>query len=327
MPAQYTHQILAERILGALPENVREKIIDQTAYFIGAQGGDVFYFLRVFDGKTENLGKYMHNEEISSFFNSLCARASEGGTALSYALGYVTHYAVDIVFHPYVYGQTEFFIGQHPSRRVRWHAYIESDIDSYFVQKHLGIPVNQYVYPVRKKELDARALYALIRGVCHDRGRKNFSYPSFLRSLSRFYLFERLFRDRKLRKRKFLNAGENLFRASHTLSVLCRRTDFDGQCLNTEHREWHNPSEPAFLSREDADLLFERAAAEGVRLVSEFFICMQAGAELPASDFGKGFLSGIDEHIPLVRPKRPQNGKKKRQADHSVAADSETQKK
>ena len=112
MPAQYTHQILAERILGALPENVREKITDQTAYFIGAQGGDVFYFLRVFDGKTENLGKYMHNEEISSFFNSLCARASEGGTALSYALGYVTHYAVDIVFHPYVYGQTEFFIGQ-----------------------------------------------------------------------------------------------------------------------------------------------------------------------------------------------------------------------
>lgn len=314
MAAQYTHQILAERILEALPENVRESIADPNAYFIGAQGGDVFYFLRVLDGKTENLGKYMHNEEICAFFNALCRGAAGNKTAMSYALGYVTHYAADIVFHPFVYGQTEYRIEREPSRRVRWHAYIESDLDSYFVQKYAGIPVNEYVYPIRKRDLDARALYELIRGVCRDRGRKNFSYSSFLRSLSRFYLFERLFRDRKLRKRKFLDKAERLFHASHTLSVLCRRTDIDEKCLNAEGREWHNPSEPTFFSREDADLLFARAVAEGVRLVGEFYICAQAGAELPASDFGKGFLSGTDENHPLVRPKRPKKGGKKRRS-------------
>ena len=262
MPAQYTHQLLAERIFGDLPAAVRAEITDRAAYFIGAQGGDVFYFLRVPDGKAKNLGKYMHREDVYGFFSALCRRA-KGGAALSYALGYVAHYAADVVFHPFVYAVCGQMAKEDALRRVRLHAYVESDLDSYFVQKYAGVPVNGYAYPVAKREPDARALYELIRGACRDRGRKDFSFRAFRRALSRFYLFERLFRDTTLRKRKFLHAAETLLHAPHTLSVLCRRAEADGRCLNRSRAVWHNPSDLSFASDEDADMLFARAAAEG----------------------------------------------------------------
>ena len=310
MPAQYTHQLLAERIFGDLPAAVRAEITDRAAYFIGAQGGDVFYFLRVPDGKAKNLGKYMHREDVYGFFSALCRRA-KGGAALSYALGYVAHYAADVVFHPFVYAVCAQMAKEGAMRRVRLHAYVESDLDSYFVQKYAGVPVNGYAYPVAKREPDARALYELIRGACRDRGRKDFSFRAFRRALSRFYLFERLFRDTTLRKRKFLHAAETLLHAPHTLSVLCRRAEADGRCLNRSRAVWRNPSDLSFVSDEDADMLFERAAAEGVRLACAFYACARSGEALPAADFGKGLLTGTN--APPVRPK-PQKAQKKRRA-------------
>lgn len=311
MPAQYTHQIIAERTLEKLPENIRDKITDYSAYAIGAQGGDVFYFLRVLDGKTQNLGKYLHNDDIYETFCSLYKAAKRHPEAFSYVAGYITHYAVDIVFHPYVYGLTERMIGEEPSWRGRWHAYIESDLDSYFVRKYCKKPVNEYSYPVRRRDIDIRALYPLIGGVCREQGRRKFSYRSFCRSFSRFYTFERLFLDKKLRRRGVLNRIEKVLHIPHTFSVLCRRTDYDERCLNKSHKEWHNPSDPSFTSHEDADQLFERAERECLRLIAAFFIGLEGDVPLSREDFGKGFLSGTDAGKPLVRPQKPKKAHRK----------------
>lgn len=163
MPAQYTHQIYAETLLSLLPEEERARISDLPAYYLGAQGGDVFYFLRLVTPGGGNLGKYLHNTDVYGFFSEMLASLRRDGSsaALSYAAGYVTHYALDTVFHPFVYGTTEKFIAAHPKSRIRWHAYIESDIDSHFIRKLRGISVTDYVSPLRISELDVPALVRL----------------------------------------------------------------------------------------------------------------------------------------------------------------------
>lgn len=307
MPAQYTHQIIAEELLPLLPENVRASVTDLPAYYLGAQGGDVFYFLRLVTPKGDNLGKYLHNREVyRTFCEFLRAAKGKNGNpvALSYAAGYVTHYAADTVFHPYVYGTMQKLISAHPKSRIRWHAYIESDIDSYFVEKLRGVPITKYVSPLRLKDIDIPALYPYVSEVLDARGQRHFSQFLFRRALRRYFLFERTFTDRTLRRRRVLHAAESALHCQRAFSSLCRRTGIDENCLNAEGEEWSNPSDPSFRSREGADALFERALREGVRLLCAFFLSLQGDIPLPEESFNKGFLSGVDCSLPHVKPEK-----------------------
>lgn len=305
MPAQYTHQIIAETIFERLPENVRDTITSLPAYWLGAQGGDMYYFFRIRKGKERNLGTYLHNRGIYEVFSSfLKAARGEDGAAWSYIAGYITHYAADAVFHPYVYALMGRFSREEPAWRGKRHAYIESDLDSYFIEKYRNASVREYVSPVSKKDADALP-YDLMREVCRENGSSGFSERALRSAFKRFFLFERLFTDRSYRRRKFFTGVENAFRLPHVFSSLYRRPDYDERCLNRDCAEWTNPSDTAFSSKESADRLFERSVREGVRLIDTFFICMEGGTPLPREDFGKGFLTGADESLPLVRADKP----------------------
>ena len=48
MPAEYTHQLIAEQIYARLPEGLRQKISDLPSYFLGAQGGGCLLFCQLF---------------------------------------------------------------------------------------------------------------------------------------------------------------------------------------------------------------------------------------------------------------------------------------
>ena len=50
MPSSYTHQLIAEQIAEALPENIKSRVSFMPEYFFGAQGGDVFYFYNIAGG-------------------------------------------------------------------------------------------------------------------------------------------------------------------------------------------------------------------------------------------------------------------------------------
>ena len=69
MPAEYTHQIIAENVLEALPAAQRERVSDFSAYCIGAQGGDVFYFLRIFIKIIETIKHILYFFFVSHFIS------------------------------------------------------------------------------------------------------------------------------------------------------------------------------------------------------------------------------------------------------------------
>lgn len=313
MPAQFTHRLLAETALRALPEDIRRKIGSLPAYFLGAQGADILYFLHIRRGKEKNLGSYFHGVGVYEGFCSLLAASKEDGFAFSYAAGYITHYAADTVFHPFVYGMIDKFNEYEPEWRGRRHSYIENDLDSYFVQKYRGVSVENYPFPRVERHVNVAKLYAIVARMCADSRQRAFSERALRAALDRFFRFGRFFTDENLRRRRFFGGAERTLHVPHLFSSMYRRPDYDERCLNLSHAEWRNPSSPEDVSRESADDLFARAEGECARLLKEFAVAAAEDAPLPREDFGNSMLTGVRAGIPLVRPRA---GAKKTNTPH-----------
>ena len=233
MPSQLTHRFAALRIYERLPENVRAEISSLPFYDLGAQGPDLFYFLRPYTDRGR-LGRRMHGEnafEAAAAFAG-CARSPR---EFSYTAGYVTHCALDSVFHPYVFGITEKLLERGYSDKLSLHGYIASDLDTYLAEKYAAEPRAPY-----RPEICGRRRFApLLPFLSEALGRLGVSASerALTAALRRFCLFSRTFTRVTEGRRKFLYCAESAVRANHMLSSRCRRAGYDSVCLNEEEEE------------------------------------------------------------------------------------------
>lgn len=299
MPALYTHQILAEEILERLPEETRARVLErEKAYFFGAQGGDPFYLYEyVFRKRSENVGTLMHKTNVYELFLEFLRyiRKENNPSAYSYALGYVTHYAVDVVFHPYVYWAVEKYGRELSERRKndKLHFLIEADFDTFFVEKFKGIPVNEYRYPLSYRDLRAAELFPFFSKTLHEALEVNLDEAAFERSMKRFFYYQRLLGDKNYRKRKFLFRAENFFRISHTTSFMMRRSDPDRRFMNESGEQWFYPESPSLTRTDTVWQLADKAVLLGADFVGQFAGAAEGKRELSLNKFGLNFNTGI----------------------------------
>ena len=124
MPAAYTHQCVAWEALALLPAAIRKKIQPHLAlYYFGAQGADFCFFYSILGGFSQNLGSYLHRKGGYAAFK-VCKAFSVEPPLLAYSLGYITHYAADTVFHPFVYANA--------GKSAVKHTRIENALDCHF---------------------------------------------------------------------------------------------------------------------------------------------------------------------------------------------------
>lgn len=247
-------------------------------------------------GREKNVGKYFHRRNIYGVFSSFLQSASAcAPAALCYMAGYITHYAADTVFHPYVYWLARTQKQKTGRKKDNIHARSESDFDSYFVQKIRRVGVNEYEYPVRYGDLDFGALFPVLKAACTER---ELTERGVRRAVRRFFRMQEFFSDRHLRRGKALYGLESVLHAPHFFSGLYRREHCDEAYLNRERGEWHYPADPEKVSHESVDELFGRSVKEGVRLICAFFIALDGGQTLSEEDFGKHFLTGLPENAP-----------------------------
>lgn len=96
MPDYFSHLITAEKIYERLDGMHRRMITSENAYYLGAQGGDVFFTYNYKFSKS-NLGRTLHMLPAEEVFNALCYGNP------SYAAGFAAHFALDCTLHPIVY--------------------------------------------------------------------------------------------------------------------------------------------------------------------------------------------------------------------------------
>ena len=100
MPASYLHQAVARAVVG-----------DNPLALAGAEGPDpLFYCFHRYKNLISPfaLGSYLHKARTGNLLASLVfvASSSRPSERFDYALGFLTHYATDTTFHPYVYAHS-----------------------------------------------------------------------------------------------------------------------------------------------------------------------------------------------------------------------------
>lgn len=125
MPDYFSHLIVAEKILERLDGEHKKQITSTNLYYLGSQGGDVFFAYN-FKFSKKNLGRALHKLNAEEVFSKLM----DGNP--SYVAGYATHYALDSTLHPAVYAYEA--AHSHPLA----HQQMESDLGLY-ISKFYGI--------------------------------------------------------------------------------------------------------------------------------------------------------------------------------------------
>lgn len=151
MPAIVSHFVLAEKVRKRLEKKYPCLVTNRKAFSWGASGPDIFFSHRIlpFGIKTSfsRLGSIMHNAPANDILNYLVvyARKTHDDILLSYALGFITHYAFDSIAHPYI-----LYCSSQMSRRYSektsslCHHEMEAALDSLYLRRETGMKVSDF---------------------------------------------------------------------------------------------------------------------------------------------------------------------------------------
>ena len=263
MPGPYTHFFVAKEAERTLSSPLREVIAQNPAlYFFGSQGADFCFFQPSLRRKKENLGSFLHREGGFSSLHVLKFFSHHNEKALAYALGYVSHYATDSTFHPYVYAMT----GDSALRHTR----LEHVLDARFKKRFS--PEKEETSFIQKLNLEEKELlFFLYTSIAVKSGFPAPKKSTFYRAI---FLFN-----------AYLSFPNNLFDGANA--------NVRSFIANEEKRTWTYPALEKLQSTDSVDELFTKSVLLTQSLNEHFFQAVKTGAPLPKSLFGKGFLTGI----------------------------------
>lgn len=264
MPAVHTHYLVAGKTYTLLPQRLKEKIRPYLVpYFFGAQGADFCFFYKPLNTRLQNFGSYLHRKGGYAAFRVMKVFSANDDLLSAYALGYVTHYAADTTFHPYVY----FTGGKSPLR----HTKIENAIDVYLRERHSALEERFSSYYKTPTKTAQNELYLLFAAIASGTPFAPLSKPAFLNAISAFGGYP--------------NLSSALFTTKNERMI--------STAVNAQRRVWYYPEAPHIQSDENADGLFDKSVALSLSLIREFLYAAQTRKPLLYSKFGKNYLSGI----------------------------------
>ena len=263
MPAVYTHHFIAQETLRNLPRETQKHIRPHLPlYFFGAQGPDFCFFYRFYDTKTQNFGSFLHRKGGYTAFRVMQSLANEP-QLLAYALGYLTHYAADTTFHPYVYATT----GKSPIR----HSRMENALDVHFQQIFAFDSAASAYFRKKLTKEEEKTLFLLYSAIAKQTQFPQLQKSAFSRAISLFNAYMPL---------------SSAFLRGNPTKLL-------QTVLNTEKRLWTYPAAPTRQKNDSADELFAKSVRFAEKLIAEFLYSIALDAHLPPALFGKNFLTGI----------------------------------
>ncbi len=153
MPAIAAHYKFGQLVLERLDTEIADIVIGSKELFdLATQGPDLLFHFNPFKSNyITQLGKNIHAESGINLFDSILTRGiAKNPAILSYVLGVVCHYGLDVACHPYV---TKFENGDSSK-----HTSLESDFDLYIIRRF-------QMYAKRHIYLPPKVDYAAISAV------------------------------------------------------------------------------------------------------------------------------------------------------------------
>lgn len=277
MPDLITHHLFGQQVLdtAALPSIAYKSIANYPGVFYwGAQGPDLMFYHRVLLGgsKLNQAARTMHREQPGKLMEEfvriiLSAPQNCREILISYFCGFLCHYALDAVVHPYVYfWQKDFCQMNDDLSPSGAHSFIESSIDMALHQRLTGFSAHdfdlrQFSIPAPQKNVIAWCYSRLLLNVYG----LSFSPQTIEECFADTMRLEKLFYgDHKLlAKAVALTERFSGRRGAASGHFKLKSTPPDWDCLNLSHSSWQNPydhsicyeSIPQMMERAKEDLL------------------------------------------------------------------------
>ena len=282
MPGFLTHYLFSINTYHALKKKTLQDIIKEhkQVYFLGAQGPDIFfYYLPCNLNKKKQLGSTMHHTCTSDFFHSCLKEIpklkeeSEREIALAYVSGFLCHYTLDSISHPFIYARTDYdrYVKEvkAPLSYGAEHCNYETKIDSNMLKRYKKTSPSKMNYKemlkITKQETLTLASFLTdtINSTYFKENGYSYVNESFIKRTLKYMPYElKLLQDKYGWKRPAAYFLEKYTVKFHLLSGLITtdRLFEDEDVLNLKKESWASPWVPDLLKDETFVEIFECGA-------------------------------------------------------------------
>lgn len=252
------------------------------AYSLGLQGPDIFFYnipSHLFH--KHNIGIRMHAKDTLSMFHSLLSlRGSIIDPTLqkladAYILGFIGHYTLDTICHPYIHYRTNKTSSKNENYTFGCHVFLETDIDGAMLAHfyHKKFSWFRTGHTVALPSWQRRFLSVFLQRAIE------IAYPGSLvfaseigeAMLSTRFLYDLMEDEHGWKKKLVRDVDKHLFHHAFLSPLIANdhlRTYHDP--MNLRHKRWHNPWDPSLTSTADFYELLDRANASYLYRIRRF---------------------------------------------------------
>lgn len=280
MPDLTTHALFAHHVLPLLDQSLQDKInLHPQVFVLGAQGPDLLFFRKAVTGNSSlrKFGGMMHHSKVREVFdymqNTLPSKKGMEREVLEiYCYGYVCHYFLDKIVHPFVYSEEERLkpiLSDYSHNAL--HAKIESEIDSALYAHFTGKPVTEF--SVRKEigvsSSEKWIIAQFYTGLLQTVYGVNAPALEVDRSITEMIRVSSLLYDPTRISYTAGSLVSALIRPLRSTASHMKPKSVAHDVLNLNGRRWQNPSPPSQCSELSVPLLFEQAKQEVLPLLEQ----------------------------------------------------------
>ncbi len=281
MPAAITHFFQAQKVLEQLKKQSEFASLNQDAFLWGAQGPDFLYCHRYLPWQRgDSLIEYatkLHIERPSKTLGAMrdfYNERSHSELVLSYIYGFLCHYCLDRVGHPFVNYGTQVLLEQQPNQNEEiLHNEIESALDVILLRYEKGaLPVDFNLKWTVPKNAEVQSEIAdLYADVLHQLFGLSNGRAALLQSTEDCRLLFGLLNDRTTIKKSIIERFEKR-NGKHSISCHIRGISEGDEYdyANILNADWQWPMDSERSSNESFLTLYEYSVTESLELIKSF---------------------------------------------------------
>lgn len=307
MPDLVTHYYFGEQVLASLPEHLNQAI-QKDIFFHTTPGPDVWFPMGFYGGKNKakcKRGGYMHKNHTGAFLTALAreAQSQEDKDALfSYLTGFLCHYALDTVAHPYILYSTGEYNDSPDTISYRGnHTRLERAIDCWIIRSKYGLIPGRFSITNRMlalKRLPDSLREPLNRVYGEVYGWEN-AWEDLNTATADHRFFYRVMRDPVHLVNFFTGLFDNGTSHLDYRLLSYRNRDLDPETidfLNLRHRQWRHPYDPARTSTASFPELMELARQKALQLIDIIYdyVYHKEEYDLPSLIGNESYSTGLD---------------------------------
>ena len=248
------------------------------SYKLGLLGPDIFfYYATEVVAARKNIGSLMHTTKTDAFLKNMISyvdlhkgRAREIG--ISYLCGFLSHYVVDCICHPYVYWMTDYLHKE--INYLEKHFRFESDMDIMLLSMYKNTTPYEFMknstFYLNEAEtaVVCDMLYYAIRSTYHD---SRITRSGIQMAIYSLYKEQKLIRVASEKANRAIGKISKLFGNQRYLAPFIpspKEVRYEDP-LNLKHKKWHNPWD---VSRASTDSVPEMLGKADRRFLLMMFL-------------------------------------------------------